>query len=407
MKKVTFQNRKSHELSGVLHTPDKGPTKAFAVFAHCFTCTGNIRAAAQIARALSELGIAVLRFDFTGLGASEGDFADTHFSSDVDDLIDAAGFLANNYSAPKIIIGHSLGGTAALAAAHHIPSLRAVATIGSPADAEHVLHLLGDDVGRIESKGIAEVKLAGRPFTIRKEFIDNLRSQNVSERLGALRKPLLVMHSPLDNTVGIEQAAIIFQAAKHPKSFVSLEDADHLLTRNRDSRYAAQVLAAWASRFIDQPETEHAFPATRADRVVVQNRSDDGFFSTINARGHQLLADEPVEYGGGNEGPTPYDLLGAALGTCTAMTLNMYARRKELPVSNVVVSTRHEKIHARECEDCETQKGKIDRFEREIRIEGDLTEQQRQRMLEIADMCPVHRSLHAEVEIVSRLKQSR
>ena len=403
MDKVTFTNRDGQKLSGSLHKPQTGVTKAYAVFAHCFTCTKNIRAATHIADALSEQGIAVLRFDFTGLGQSEGDFADTHFSSDVDDLIDAANFLSENYQAPKLIVGHSLGGTAVLSAAHDIPSIRAVATIGSPADAEHVLHLVGNDIEKIEREGIADVLLAGRPFTIKKEFIDDLRSQSVRERLGSLRKPLLVMHSPIDDTVSVDQAAEIFVAAKHPKSFVSLENADHLLSRESDSRYAAQVLAAWATRYIGEPEGAPNYPAAKADAVVVQAKTADGFLSTVNANGHSLLADEPLEYGGSDKGPTPYGLLSAALGACTAMTLNMYAKRKNLPVTNVVVSTQHDKIHAQECEHCETEKGKVDRFERRIKIEGDLTEEQRQRMLEIADMCPVHKSLHSEVDVVSKL----
>ena len=405
MNKLFFENRSGQTLSAVLHTPQTGVTKAYAVFAHCFTCTKNIRAAIHIADALAEQGIAVLRFDFTGLGQSEGDFADTHFSSNVDDLVDAANFLSDSYTSPQLIVGHSLGGTAVLAAAHQIQSIKAVATIGSPADAEHVLHLLDDEVEKIEREGSADVLLAGRPFTIKKEFIDDLRSQSVRERLGELRKPLLVMHSPIDSTVSVDQAAGIFTAAKHPKSFVSLDNADHLLSRETDSRYAAMVLAAWATRYIGEMDNEVDFPATQKDRVVVHSKTADGFLSAINADGHTLLADEPLNYGGTDRGATPYGLLSSALGACTAMTLNMYARRKELPVSSVTVATEHNKIHAEECASCETKKGKVDRFERTINIEGDLSEEQRQRMLEIADMCPVHKSLHAEVEVVSRLEK--
>ena len=404
MENLSFENRNAQKLSAVLHTPATGAVKAYAVFAHCFTCTKNIRAAVHIADAMAGQGIAVLRFDFTGLGQSEGDFADTHFAGNVEDLVDAAAFLSKNYTAPQLLVGHSLGGTAVLSAAHDIASINAVATIGAPADAEHVLHLIEQDIEEIEEQGEATVQLAGRPFKIKRAFIDNLRNQSVRERLGGLGKALLVMHSPIDDTVSVDQAADIFVAAKHPKSFVSLDNADHLLSRESDSRYAAQVLAAWATRYIETQSAALAYPAGKPDSVVVQGITADGFLCTINAHGHPMLADEPLEYGGSDRGPTPYGLLSAALGACTAMTLNMYAKRKGLPVASVVVSTVHNKIHARECENCETESGVVDRFERRIKIDGDLSETQRQRLLEIADLCPVHKSLHSEVDVVSTLE---
>ncbi|MEM7208714.1 MAG: bifunctional alpha/beta hydrolase/OsmC family protein [Pseudomonadota bacterium] len=402
MEKIFFTNRRDQKLAGVMHLPTSAKPRAYAVFAHCFTCTKNIRAAVHIADAMAEQGIGVLRFDFTGLGQSEGDFADTHFSSNVDDLVDAAAFLSDHYAPPKILVGHSLGGTAVLCAAHQVPSATAVATIGSPADAEHVLHLLENDIDTIEKEGIARVKLAGRPFTIKKEFVDDLRSQSVRERLGALKKALLVMHSPIDATVSVNQAADIFVAAKHPKSYVSLDDADHLLSRETDSRYAAQVLAAWANRYIGDEEKVQ-YPKHESDSVVVHADNADGFLCTMNVDGHTMIADEPENYGGSDLGPSPYGYLSAALGACTAMTLNMYARRKKLPLENVTVTTKHDKIHAQDCEACETTTGKIDQFVRSIKIEGDLDQATRQRLLEIADMCPVHKTLHAEVEVVSKL----
>jgi len=401
---IRFTNRDGETLAGVMHLPDIGLPAAFALFAHCFTCTKNIKAAVNIADALAQQGIATLRFDFTGLGQSEGDFADTHFSSNVEDLVDAAGWLEQNHQSPKVLVGHSLGGTAVLAAAHQIESAVAVATIGSPADAEHVLHLLDDELDTIEAAGEANVNLAGRPFKIKKDFVDNIRSQSVRDGIRSLRKALLVMHSPIDELVNVDEAGNIFAAALHPKSFVSLDDSDHLLSRETDSRYAGLVLAAWASRYLVEAGVKLDHAPYQPGAVVVEAKTDDGFLSMINADGHKLVADEPTSYGGTDRGPTPYDLLSAALGACTAMTLNMYARYKKLPVESVRVDTMHNKIHAKDCADCKTETGKVDKFERVVSIAGDITEQQRQRMLEIADRCPVHQTLHREVKVVSRLE---
>ncbi len=403
MDRLKFVNRNGQQLSGVLHKPESGSTRAYALFAHCFTCTKNIKAAVNIADALADEGVAVLRFDFTGLGQSEGDFADTHFSSNVEDLVDAARFLGSQYEPPKILVGHSLGGTAMMAAAHEIPSATAVATLGSPSDAEHVLQLIKEDIDQIEAQGEATVQLAGRPFRIKKSFIDDTREQNVRAGLGNLRKALLVMHSPVDDTVSIEQASQIFLAARHPKSFVTLDDADHLLSRETDSRYAARVLSAWVSRYLGDSAPTMQYPPHSPECVVTRNDFDNRFLCTINAGGHLLLADEPATYGGTNQGTTPYGLLTAALGACTAMTLNLYARKKKLPVTRITVSAKHDKIHALDCEQCETRDGKVDQFDHTIAIEGDLSDDQRQRMLEIANMCPVHRTLHAEVSVISRL----
>jgi len=401
---IRFQNSRGEMLAGTMHKPDAGSVRACVLFAHCFTCTSNIRAAVNIADALAVDGIGVLRFDFTGLGQSEGEFADTHFSSNVQDLVDAANFMAEAYKPPEILVGHSLGGTAVLAAAHQIESAVAVATIGSPADAEHVLHLLESDIETIESQGEARVRLAGRPFHIRKDFVDNVRSQSVRDGIGKLRKALLVMHSPVDELVSIDEAASIYQSALHPKSFVTLDDADHLLTRDRDSTYAGQVLAAWASRYLDDNHRQPPVAEFEGGAVVSAGRPEDMFLTSVNADGHRLLADEPESFGGGDHGPAPYDFLAAALGTCTVMTLNMYARHKNLSVEKVEVSVSHDRIHAKDCEDCETKDGHIDRLSSEISVSGDLSETQRQRMLEIADRCPVHRTLESEIRIRSSLK---
>lgn len=401
---VTFQTANGTTLAGVLHRPDAGSPRAFALFAHCFTCNKNFRAAVNIAEALCQERIAVLRFDFTGLGQSEGDFADTHFSSNVQDVVDAAAWLAKNHHAPEILVGHSLGGTAVLAAAHSISSAVAVATIGSPADAEHVLNLL-DDLDRIETEGEAQVDLAGRSFRIRKDFVDDVRRQNVRDGLRKLRKALLVMHSPVDELVSVDEAARIYASALHPKSFISLDDADHLLSRDADSRYAGHVLAAWASRFIHDEDYDFEPAAFKTGHVVVTGKPEDIFQVSINADGHPLRGDEPEEYGGTDLGPSPYDLLSAALGSCTVMTLNMYARRKRLRLESVRVDVQHGKIHAEDCADCGSRTGKVDRFSRLIHLKGDLSEEQRQRLLDIADRCPVHLTLHGEIDIVSKLQE--
>ncbi|NNJ64219.1 MAG: OsmC family protein [Xanthomonadales bacterium] len=402
--RVAFASAAGARLAGVLHVPDAGSPRAYALFAHCFTCTKNVNAAVNIAEALCLEGIAVLRFDFTGLGQSEGEFAETHFSSNVSDLVAAADYLAQEHQAPDILVGHSLGGTAILAAAHQIASAVAVATIGSPADAEHVLHLLEDELPAIEASGEARVQLAGRPFHIRKDFVDDVRSQSVRDGIRKLRKALLVMHSPVDELVPVEEAARIYGSALHPKSYISLDDADHLLSRKADSHYAGHVLAAWASRFIHDPDEAIDRAVYHTGHVVVSGKPEDIFKVSINADGHHLLGDEPEHYGGTDTGPSPYDLLSAALASCTVMTLNMYARRKRLPVESVRVDVQHGKIHARDCMDCESDSGKIDHFDRVIRIDGDLTPEQRQRLLEIADRCPVHRSLHGEIKIRNRLQ---
>ena len=402
---VTFKSSAGLGLAGVLHLPDAGLPRAYALFAHCFTCSKNVKAAVNIARALCLEGIAVLRFDFTGLGQSEGEFAETHFSSNVQDLLDAADYLKGEHQAPDILVGHSLGGTAILAAARQIDSAVAVATIGSPADADHVLNLMQDDLESIEAHGEAAVRLGGREFNLRKDFVDDVRAQSVRDGIRRLRKALLVMHSPLDEVVPVEEAARIYASALHPKSYISLDDADHLLSRAVDSRYAGHVLAAWASRFIHDPDDEIEPAIFHTGHVVASGRPEDIFRVSINADGHRLKGDEPEKYGGTDSGPSPYDLLSAALASCTVMTLSMYARRKRLPLESVRVDVQHGKIHAQDCMECESDDGKIDRFVRTIYLSGDLGQEERRRLLEIADRCPVHRSLHGEVSILSKLQE--
>ena len=397
--KIAFPNQSGETLSGLLDLP-AGHTLAYALFAHCFTCSKNLKAVNHIARALTDAGIAVLRFDFTGLGQSEGEFADSSFSSNVTDLLAAAGWLEQNHRAPDILIGHSLGGTAVLRAAADIPSAKAVATIGSPAEPAHVTHLFGGSDEELRRSGEAEVNLGGRPFRIKSQFLDDLHVHDLPAAVASLRKALLVMHAPLDPIVEIDNASTLFAAAKHPKSFVSLDDADHLLTRERDSRYAGHVLAAWASRYLSDSTVDEL---EAAPNEVASRTFTGGFRSDVRLGRHALVADEPVAVGGTDLGPTPYDLLSAALATCTSMTLKMYAEHKNLPLKSAIVRVTHDKVHAKDCEDCETGSGKIDEFRRKIVLDGDLSQQQRERMLEIADRCPVHRTLHGEIKVRSVL----
>jgi uncharacterized OsmC-like protein/fermentation-respiration switch protein FrsA (DUF1100 family) len=398
--RVEFPAAHGGKLAARLDLP-VGPPTAYALFAHCFTCSKDTRASVYLAAALAECGIAVLRFDFTGLGGSEGDFANTNFSSNVVDLFAAADFLRKNYRAPEMLIGHSLGGTAVLAAASEVPECAAVATIGSPFDPAHVLQQIPckDEILR---EGEAEIDLAGRRFRIKRQLVEDLTAQKMEAIIGGLRKALLVMHSPRDTIVDIDNATRIFVAAKHPKSFVSLEPADHLLSHRKDARYAGHVLAAWAERYLQTRGIEP--PQPLPGKVIVRETREGKFTQQVVMGKHSLHADEPVDAGGLDRGPGPYDLLLASLGACTSMTIRMYADLKGLPLQRVTVELQHEKIHAQDCADCNTREGKIDRIERLIDLEGDLVESQRAKLIEIANKCPVHRTLHSEVKISTRLK---
>jgi uncharacterized OsmC-like protein/pimeloyl-ACP methyl ester carboxylesterase len=400
-----FPNAGGERLAALLDMPAAEP-RAFALFAHCFTCGKDIRAAKRIAEGLTERGIAVLRFDFTGLGASEGEFANTNFSSNVADLVAAANHLRETHQAPAILIGHSLGGAAVLAAAAEVPEARAVVTIAAPADPSHVTGLLKEQVDEIRARGEVEVTLAGRPFRIRREFLDDVAEQRLDQRIGNLRKALLVMHSPTDTIVGIDNASHIFLAAKHPKSFVSLADADHLLSRRRDAVYVADVIAAWAGHYVDMMPDDEADADAAPGAVLVTETRRGKFQQLITVGRHRFLADEPVAVGGLDTGPGPYDLLLAALGACTAMTLRLYADRKGLPLDRVAVKLTHDKIHAADCETCETKEGMLDRIDKEIVVAGKLDDAERTRLLEIAEKCPVNRTLKSEIDIRGTIRGS-
>ena len=396
-----FTGSEGQQLAAALDTPE-GEIQAYALFAHCFTCGKDGLAAKRIAVALSAKGIAVLRFDFTGLGSSEGDFANSTFSSNVADLVRAADHLRKAFEAPALLIGHSLGGAAMLAAAHQIPDAKAIVTIAAPSDPAHVTGQFADSIEKIRKDGQAEVSLAGRPFTIKRQFLDDVAEHGLMAHIAGLHKALLVMHAPTDDTVGIDNATRIFVAAKHPKSFVSLAGADHLLSNRRDALYVADVIAAWAARYLDSGSSTEANGDREAPRQVVVRETRNGKFQqTVSVGPHQLLADEPVAAGGDDTGLSPYDLLLAGLGACTSMTMRLYADRKSLPLERTTVTLKHSKIHAEDCAECETKAGMLDQIERVIAMEGALSSKQRQKLMEIADKCPVHRTLTSEVRILT------
>ncbi|WP_262696464.1 bifunctional alpha/beta hydrolase/OsmC family protein [Kordiimonas aquimaris] len=399
MQKITFKGSQGFDLAARLDKP-VGPTRAYALFAHCFTCGKDLQPANRIVKALNHDGIAVLRFDFTGLGKSGGEFENTNFTSNVGDLVLAAQHMREHFEAPSLMIGHSLGGAAVLLAALDVPETEAVATIGSPSSATNVIKQFACDVSTIEEKGVAEVRLAGRPFKIRKQFLNDIRGQNVLDAVTRLKKPLLICHSPIDDIVSVDHAAEIFMAAKHPKSFLSLDKADHLLFTPGTAEYVATSVAAWASPYIPDLAEEDMINIPYG-RVAVHPTGYGKFQQHIHAGHHTILADEPKAYGGDEAGATPYDLLLAGLGACTSMTLKMYADRKGIDLSDVEVYLDHRKIRAEDCDACETKTGKLDMIARQIVLKGNLADEERERLIEIADRCPVHRTLHSEVIITT------
>jgi len=396
-----FPNAKGERLAALLDLP-MGAPRAYALFAHCFTCGKDVHAAKRIADRLKDHGIAVLRFDFTGLGSSDGEFANTTFSSNVADLVAAADHLRKTRAAPALLIGHSLGGAAVLAAAGAIPEVKAVATIAAPSDPMHVTGLIKEHEAAIRELGEVEVKLSGRPFRIRREFLDDVAEQKLDARINGLRRALLILHSPTDDIVGIDHASHIFLTARHPKSFVSLDGADHLLSRAKDSAYVADVIAAWATRYLDMAPAAAPVETAPGEVVVTETRRSR-LQQEVAAGRHRLIADEPIAVGGQDSGPNPYEFLLAALGTCTSMTVRLYAERKTLPLDRVTVRLKHSRVHAEDCAECETREGMVDRIERTIAFEGALDDAQRKKLLEIADKCPVHRTLTSEINIRTTL----
>jgi putative redox protein len=401
--RVRFPGAAGGELAARLDLPDAPlEPEAWALFAHCFTCSKDLKALARLSLALVERGFGVLRFDFTGLGESEGDFAATTFSSNLGDLEAAAEYLRAQGRGPQLLLGHSLGGAAVLAAAARVPQAEAVAVLGAPSSTDHLRRALLLQAPELEALGEAEVELAGRRFRIRRELLADLERQQMEAAIAGLGRPLVVFHSPDDEVVEVEEGQRIFAAARHPKSFVSLPGADHLLLRDpADARYVGDVLSAWAARYVARLERAAGEPLRHGEVLVVSGPS--GLAQEITAGPHRLRADEPREMGGADSGPTPYGLLLAGLGACTAMTLRLYADRKRWPLEGTEVLLTHDRIHARDCADCETREGMLDRLERRVHLQGPLSEEQRQRLLEIANKCPVHRTLTSEVKVETRL----
>ena len=399
--RLEFKGHSGATLGARLDLPN-GPVRAYAIFAHCFTCSKDLAAARQVSAELAREGIAVLRFDFTGLGSSEGEFASTNFSSNVADLRSAADYLRQHFEAPSLLIGHSLGGAAVFAVAGEVPEVRAVATIGAPADVGHVLKNFGSSLEEIQENGVAEVALAGRKFLIRKQFVDDACAHRILDAVATLKKPVLLLHAPLDQTVGIENASDLFRAAKHPKSFVSLDKADHLLTDPADAAYAARVIAEWLSRYLVADNPQGAEPM---EQVQVTETGEGKFQNAVHAGKHRLFADEPQSVGGLDSGPSPYDYLSIGLAACTSMTLRLYADHKKLALGRIKVEVSHSKIHARDCEDCAASEradgGKIDRFERIISVDGEVSDELRSKIAEIADKCPVHRTLEGIAKVTT------
>ncbi|WP_297792026.1 bifunctional alpha/beta hydrolase/OsmC family protein [uncultured Eudoraea sp.] len=400
LQKVLFHNKTGQELIGRLELPVNQLPHNYVLFAHCFTCNKNLLAIKNISKSLTSSGFGVLRFDFTGLGESEGDFADTNFSGNVEDLIAAADYLKNAHNAPTLLIGHSLGGAAAILAASEITSVKTLVTIGAPSNPVHVKHLLRSSIEEISAKGQAKVNIGGRDFTIKKQFLEDLETKSLPQKIKELRKPILILHSPQDLTVEIKNAEKIYTAAHHPKSFISLDGADHLLSDKKDSLYAGKIISAWALRYLELPKEKKI---SSKHQVVASLDAEEGFSTSMKVGNHYMLADEPEDFGGNDFGPSPYEFVSAGLSACTAMTIQMYAKRKGWELQNVEVHTSYGKSHVEDCLDCESPGAKIDTFHRELKLSGSLDERQTKRILEIADKCPVHKTLHTETQVITKV----
>jgi putative redox protein len=392
--RLKIENRKGLILNAHLELPANQKPNYYAIFAHCFTCSSSLSAVKHVSRALTKHGFAVLRFDFTGLGRSEGDFVDSHFSANVNDLLDVNNYMIKHYEAPSLLVGHSLGGAAVLVAASKLETVKAIATVGAPATVGHVKHLFSDKIN--DEDGSVEVNIGGRPFIINQEFVSEFDKTDLPSIVKNLRKPLLIMHAPFDKIVGIENAEQLYKNAFHPKSFVTLDDTDHLLTNEKDSHYVGEVIGTWAQRYF--PKVENVMLSTEGEQLVGHlNIVEDNFTTSIQTKNHSFIADEPASIGGSDFGPSPYEYLNAALASCTVMTLKMYAERKQWDLQEVYVYISHSRKHSDDLQ-IEVEKPKyLDHINKKLKFVGNLDESQKKRLKEIASRCPVHRTIESQV----------
>lgn len=403
--KLNIQNSKRHKLQAYLELPANQKPNQYAIFAHCFTCSSTLSAVKNISRALTHHGFGVVRFDFTGLGRSEGEFAESHFSANVDDLLAVSHYVETNYEAPTLLVGHSLGGAAVIVAASKLDSIKAVVTIGAPATVNHVTHLFSHGIEEVKEKGEVEINIGGRPFKINQEFVEDFSKTNLPEITKNLRKPLLIMHAPFDQIVGIENAHKLYHDAHHPKSFVSLDQADHLLSNNRDSGYAGHVIGAWVQRYFE-PRENQMLDSKGEQLVAHLNLKEDNFTTNIQTKKHSLIADEPGSVGGDDFGPSPYDYLSAGLAACTVMTLKLYAERKGWDLQEVFVYVTYSKKHSDDLMLDVEKPTRLDHLQKQLEFVGNLDEKQKQRLKEIASKCPLHKTLQSDVIINTEIIES-
>ena len=400
--KLKIANKNGHNLNAYLELPANQKPNYYAIFAHCFTCSSTLSAVRNISNALTTHGFGVIRFDFTGLGRSEGEFAESHFSGNVSDLLAVHEYVKEHYEAPSLLVGHSLGGAAVLVAASQLDDIKAVATIGAPATVSHVKHLFSHNIHNIPENTDVQVNIGGRPFVINQDFISDFDKTDLPTIVKNLRKPLLILHSPIDTIVGIENAKQLYINAHHPKSFVSLDNADHLLTDARDSRYAGNMIGTWVARYF--PKQENEMLDTEGEQLVGHlNLVEDNFTTKIQMKNHNMIADEPISVGGDDFGPSPYQLLYASLAACTTMTLKMYADRKQWDLQEVFVYISHSKKKNTELGIELEKPTRIDYITKKLKFVGNLTDEQKQRLKEIAAKCPVHKTLASQVVFESEV----
>ncbi|GAB3646970.1 bifunctional alpha/beta hydrolase/OsmC family protein [Echinicola sediminis] len=401
---LKVRNKKGQALQAHLELPANQKPKHYAIFAHCFTCNSDLTAVRTISRALTTYGFGVVRFDFTGLGGSEGQFSESSFSANVSDLLAVNEFLKENYREAELLVGHSLGGAAVLVAASKLPAVSAITTIAAPASLGHVKHLISKQADNIPEEGEVQVTIGGRPFLINKDFIDDLDQTALSSIVKSLRKPLLIMHAPGDKTVGIENAEELYHQAFHPKSFITLDGADHLLTQRKDSDYVGRMIGAWSQRYFE--EEDNSMLDRKGEQLVAHlDVENDEFTTRIQTSKHTFLSDEPTDVGGDGFGPSPYDFLSAALASCTVMTIKLYAERKGWDLKEVYAYITYSKKHSDDLKVDVEQPGNLDFLSKKLKFVGNLDKKQQEKLKEIASKCPVHRTLQTQTVIETELIQ--